>query len=329
MKKSFLFVCLTIIALTTVLPHYVAARNHEQQVEKHFKAAEGGTLYLNSDRGSVKIRGQAFDEVDVVVTLKADTRNKEEARDWFDRFELTFDHRGKDVEIRGEWDDSWFGRRNKLKVHFDIQVPKRYNLDVDTAGGSIWLDDLSGEVRLETSGGSIAMGEIEGPVWAETSGGSISLERAKGDASVHTSGGSITLSKIEGSVDAKTSGGTISVDGVDGNLQARTSGGSLRLTNINGNLKARTSGGSIHAELLKQIDEPAELRTSGGSITLEIPANLKADIDASTSGGRVMTDIPLTIQGTLSKGRIQGTMNGGGERISLRTSGGNIEIRER
>ncbi len=101
------------------------------------------------------------------------------------------------------------------------------------------------------------------------------------------------------------------------------------MRNVNGNITAKTSGGSILAELLKQIDEPMDLHTSGGGITLEVPADFKADIDASTSGGRVYSDLPLTVRGTFGKRSLRGKINGGGKLVTLRSSGGSIEIRER
>jgi len=245
-------------------PNQAVQRNYEKRVEKHFKVKTGGTLYLESDKGSVEVTSHGSEEVDVVVLLEADTGNKQRAEVWFERFDLSFEHKGDEIYIRGRWENGWLRRGNRLKVKYEIRVPKTYNLDIDTSGGSILVEDLSGEIKLNTSGGSISMGEIEGPVWAETSGGSISLERAKGQASLHTSGGSITIGEVGGSVDAKTSGGSIFVEGVNGDLKARTSGGGLNIRAINGNLEARTSGGSIRAEMLKQIDRLAELKTDYG-----------------------------------------------------------------
>ncbi len=306
-----------------------AVQDFERRIEKSFQVQKGGTLFLKTDRGSVTIRAHAAEEVKVDVMLEADTRNRERAKEWLDEFEISFEQRGSDVDIRGEWPHEWSWHSDRLKVHFDILVPQQYNLDVETAGGSIDVGDLKGEVKLQTSGGSITTGRIGGPVSAHTSGGSISIAGAKGETVAHTAGGGITLGEIDGSADAKTSGGSITVEGVNGDLQARTSGGSLRLQNVSGNLIAKTSGGSITARLLKQINAPADLETSGGSIRLEIPPDFKADIDASTSGGRVYADLPIIVRGVIDKSDLRGKLNGGGALITLRTSGGSIEIRER
>ena len=326
MKKSYILISLFLGGL---IVSQVNAREFEQRIEKSFRVKKGGTLYLDSDKGSVEVRSHAGEKVKVLVFLEADVHSQEQAQAWFDRFDIRFEHRGEDVKIIGEWLDRRSHRRNRLHVHYDIQVPKEYSLDIRTASGGIEVSDLIGEVDLMTSGGGISMGEIDGRVRAETSGGGVSLESSTGRAYIHTSGGSIRIGEVGGSLDAKTSGGSISVDGVNGDLKARSSGGGLRLRNINGNLTARTSGGSILAELLKQIDKPMDLYTSGGGITLEVPPDFQADIDASTSGGRVYSDLPLTVRGTFGKSSLRGELNGGGKLVTLRSSGGNIEIRER
>ncbi len=329
MKRYIASILFLIVCPLLFLPNTTFAQNGEQRVERSFDVKKGGTLHLHSDQGSVDVRTHESERVDVVVFLEARTSKKEQAEELFERFELTFDHGNGDVHIGGEWRGGWARRRKRLRVHFDCRVPKHYYLGINTAGGRIGVDDLTGQVRLRTSGGSISIGEIDGPVDAETSGGSITVDRCRGPAFLHTSGGDIDLGEIEGPVKARTSGGGIYVDGVDGDLEAYTSGGSLRLRSIRGNLRARTSGGSIRAELLNQIDSPVTLRTSGGSITLEIPPDLRAEINASTSGGGVFTDVPVTVKGTARKSSLRGEINGGGPLITLKTSGGNIEIRER
>lgn len=298
----------------------------ERRVERSFSVQAGGTLRLESDRGSVRVRTHDAEEVKVAVELDARAGASE---DIFDQFELSFDQRNGDVIIQGKWRDTWSWGNRPLKVHYEIVVPNKYNLDVETAGGSIDVSDLEGQVRLHTSGGSIDLGNIAGAVKASTSGGSIGLRGASGPAELHTSGGSIQVGEVDGPVTARTSGGSVTVDGANGDVVARTSGGSLRLRNIRSNLDAKTSGGSIHAEILEQIEQPAEIRTSGGSIVLVVSPNLKADIDASTSGGKVITDVPITVRGTIGKSSLEGQLNGGGPQITLRTSGGNIEIRAR
>jgi len=305
-------------------------RDYEDTITKSFKVKRGQLFYLKSDLGSVAVDSWNRDEVKIVVTRKADTNSKRRAKEIFDDLELDFSRDSDGVKVRAEYygGKSWWGFKRRLKLHFKVMVPREFNLDINTAGGSIRVTDLIGRSKLKTSGGSIKVGQVDGPVNAKTSGGSIKIEEARGHVYAHTSGGSITIGETAGSVDAKTSGGGITLDGVTGDTDAYTSGGSLNLKGLNGNVKAGTSGGSIYAELTGRIDRNCTLKTSGGSIRLFLPRDISVNIDAHTSGGRVHTDFPITVRGTIKKNSLKGKINDGGPLVTLRTSGGSIYIKE-
>jgi len=335
MMKRFIYICLAFIfivalSLTTFSTAKNLPRDYEDQITKTFKVKKGQLFYLKADLGSVEVNSWGRNEVKVIITKKADTDSKREAERIFDDLDLSFDRDSRGVTVRAEYygSKSWWGKRRRLKLHFEVLVPKEFDLDVNTAGGSIKVRDLIGKIDLHTSGGSITVGKIDGPVNAKTSGGSIKVQEARGHVYAHTSGGSITIGETSGSLNAKTSGGGITLDGVTGDTDAYTSGGSLNLKRLSGNVNAGTSGGSIYAELTGKIDEDCTLKTSGGSIRVYLPRNISANIDAHTSGGRVNTDFPITIRGTIKKNSLKGKINNGGPLITLRTSGGSIYIKE-
>jgi DUF4097 and DUF4098 domain-containing protein YvlB len=84
----------------------------------------------------------------------------------------------------------------------------------------------------------------------------------------------------------------------------RTSGGSIEIENITGTLDAVTSGGGIRAT--GNLGN-SKLKTSGGNIRL---SSVSGSLEAHTSGGGIHADI-----------------TGLGDRLSLSTSGGSIEVK--
>ena len=163
------------------------------------------------------------------------------------------------------------GGGGRSKVEFNIRVPKSYNLDVETAGGSIKIEDLTGKVDAHTSGGSIKLGRIDGLVDVNTSGGSIKVEEVTGTVRAHTSGGSIKASiskQPTGDSKLTTSGGSITVylaDDIAVDLTARTSGGRVRSDfNVNGETTKRSIQGAINGGGPKLV-----LKTSGGSVKVK------------------------------------------------------------
>jgi len=141
-----------------------------------------------------------------------------------------------------------------------------------------------------------------------------------------TSGGSIEVEDLKGKVNAHTSGGSISVEDVEGDVNIKTSGGSLELENIIGEINAKTSGGSIKLKLPKNPTKAAKVKTSGGSITAYLTKDVAVNLTAKTSGGRVSSE--FDVNGSTSKRKIEGTINGGGPQLVLKTSGGSVRIKE-
>ncbi len=119
-----------------------------------------------------------------------------------------------------------------------------------------------------------------------------------------TSGGNVSLENLNGEQKAATSGGNIDVKNLKGNAEVRTSGGNIGIDGFNGNLDAVTSGGNIDA---RDAKGGIKLRTSGGNLSL---ASVSGNLEAQTSGGNI--DARITELG---------------ERISLVTSAGDVDVK--
>ncbi len=119
-----------------------------------------------------------------------------------------------------------------------------------------------------------------------------------------TSGGNVSMENLNGEQNAATSGGNIDVKNGKGNAVVRTSGGNIEVDGFNGTLDAITSGGNIRAEDAKG---GLKLRTSGGNLDL---ASVAGSLEAQTSGGNI--DARITELG---------------ERVSLTTSAGDVDVK--
>jgi len=232
----------------------------------------------------------------------------------------------------GGWD--W---KRQLSISFKIFLGRpQSNTHLSTSGGSIHLDNLSGEENFETSGGSLHIDHLVGKIKGETSGGSIEVSNSsnaihletsggsihanncQGKIHLETSGGSLHLEDLNGSIDASTSGGSIQGNKIVGELITSTSGGSVNLSQLACSLDASTSGGSMNVELL-QLGKYVKLGVSGGHVSLKLPSkgmnlNLSANrINPSSSTGN--------FSGDWDKDHVRGSLNGGGIPVSVDASG--------
>ena len=314
MLRSRIVLVLAFVATTAA---YAAT---DSPIHRTFNVAPGGTLTLDADVGDIQVKSGGSG-VTVDVTQRARVSGRV--------LNVTFDQQQNDVIVRAKFEGGsrWFNWSDD-DAQFVVTVPSQYNVQLTTAGGDIKVGNLSGQARCKTSGGSITLGQIDGQVAANTSGGDVSLEGSRAAVDLHSSGGGIRIGDVAGAIQAKTSGGSIEIHHAGGDLNARTSGGGITIDEALGTVDAYTSGGSIRVRLAQQPRADSRLSTSGGGIIVSIAPNVAVDLDAHTSGGDVDTDVPVTLLGKQNDSSLEGKINGGGPKLVLRSSGGDIRVRK-
>lgn len=218
-------------------------RGFVESITATYTVDPGGELIIDADFGSVRIETATTNKVEILVEKQRKEGNEDEARRAFEDVEVTTEQRGNDVHIRVDH-SRWLGR-NGMSIAMTVQVPYTYNLDIETAGGSIIIADLDGEIGAKTAGGSIRIGATQGDVNARTLGGSIRIGPTEGGVAAKTLGGSIDIGDAKGDVSAQTMGGSIRVGRTEGDLTAYTMGGNITVESATGKVSAKTLGGKV------------------------------------------------------------------------------------
>ncbi len=165
-----------------------------------------------------------------------------------------------------------------------------------SGAGEIQVERAGGESWIETVGGDIRVGVAEAPVHASTGGGNIYVRRAASLVSARTAGGLIEVSEAAGEVIAETASGSIQISSARG-VTCTSAGGAIRLYGVSGALRASTAAGNILAE----FPDGAELKdsfldTRRGDITVVIPSNIAMTVTAENfsagRNGRIISDFP-------------------------------------
>ena len=303
----------------------------EEQLNKRFTVQPEGRLIVDVDFGSIDVTTNGTGEVIVDVWRRVTRRNKADEEKFLQDHPVTFsqDDNAVTVHCRRKGAGSWsWGGRSRLEAKYTITVPSDFNAQLKTSGGSIAVSDLAGEVKAITSGGSLRFARLRGSLDGDTSGGGIQMRDCEGKLRIHTSGGGIYVGGGSGSLDGHTSGGSVKVKAFKGDVHVGTSGGGLTIENVAGQVEGSTSGGSVSALLPSPLSGDVELSTSGGSVTVVVPADAAFELDASTSVGRVSSELPVTMVGKVARDHLEGTVNGGGKSVVLRSSAGSIRLKK-
>ncbi len=302
----------------------------EENVNQQFAVSTGGKLVVDVDFGCVDVTVGSDTEVAVRVHRKIDYRDEAREKEFLAAAPVVITQEGATITVhsrrakdRERW--SWNGHV-EMDADYTITVPKNFNADLGTRGGSISANGITGKIEADTSGGKLKFTKLTGPLEAHTSGGSIALDGCIGSQEVSTSGGSIDCQKGSGSLEARTSGGSIVVRDFTGDTEVKTSGGKLTLENINGAVTGKTAAGSITATFSNPVPGDVTLVTSAGSINISLPEKAAVSVEAKAGMGNVRTEIPMLTNHS-SDSRLEGTLNGGGKSLILHTGIGSINIR--
>ena len=210
-------------------------------------------------------------------------------------------------------------------------------LTAETGGGHISTGAIGGSAFLHTHGGHIRVDSIGGSAHLVTDGGNISLERAGSDLYAETAGGQIQVGEATGLVRAKTEGGGIRVVRSSGPANLQTADGSIYVTQPEGNVKASTAAGGITAWFMSPPKDPTDcdLQSTNGDIVVYLartmPVTINAQVQMGQTHGFVIDPaFPLAVHyndsGDQRVATADGSLNGGGEVLHLRTVAGNIRF---
>jgi DUF4097 and DUF4098 domain-containing protein YvlB len=155
----------------------------------------------------------------------------------------------------------------------------------------------------------------------------IHMPRA-GKVMLRTGDGRISVNHLKGEMDLYTGDGRLEVEDVDGNLRARTGDGSIRVAGRFDVLDVTSGDGrvSLMAKPGSRVARSWDVRTSDGSVSLEIPGDLAADLDLHTGDGHITVNVPVAVEGQRDRQDIHGKLNGGGNRLVVRTGDGSITV---
>jgi DUF4097 and DUF4098 domain-containing protein YvlB len=240
--------------------------------------------------GDVRVAPGDGNEATVKVYARA--RDEEWGRSVVERMRFNIRADGGDLIVESDNPaiEDWEWRRHHgVGVEVRVTVPARFDLDVRSGDGDVWLGDVEGRISARTSDGDLQLGSLKGPeISVRTADGDVSAEALQAPA--------ITL---------------------------HTSDGDLHLRHVSGSLEASTGDGDVYLQL--GTAQEARIRTGDGDVTVVAGPSLGFQLDAR--GETVSLGADLQLDGSRGAGWARGAVNGGGPLLSVRTSDGTVRLR--
>lgn len=134
------------------------------------------------------------------------------------------------------------------------------------------------------------------------------------------------------------------VDSFNGSLEVKTLNANVKITNSSGPFTVNSISGNVEIVFDKiNQSEPTSLASVSGLIDITLPASEKASIDISSINGNVYNSLELKpvakekekdryaygMEALRMQGGTSYTLNGGGQKVFLKSISGNIYLRKR
>lgn len=202
----------------------------------------------------------------------------------------------------------------------DVIVSRvRGDADIFTGAGQVQLGEVTGTCKVRSLGGPLQLGEMMGVLTASTRAGDILVDSTRRGGTISTEGGTISLLYTSGPTRLTSGGGDITVRQAAAPVSAETTSGDIAIT-VDQQSKTET----------------LEARTGKGNVILNVPSTFRADIEATIittdpQADTILSDMPgLSITreqvGGTTRVRAVGKVNGGGEKVVIQATGGDIRI---
>jgi TonB family protein len=292
---------------------------------------DGRSLRVNLELGNVQVFTDESARISYRAIVEADSRDPG-AEEFLRQFNFLARQTPWGVALDGKV--PWQGLHGRFSATIEIHIPRHYNLEVSTGGGSIDVQDIDGRIRLTSAGGNITVGRVGGgddsgragsataedksdrlkpvlPVAAriETQGGRITVGDVAGTLLATTAGGHIIIGNITGDVILRTGGGQIHAGRIAGAATLDSGGGNIRVEGAGSRVTADTAGGGI---ALKQADAPLRVSANHGSITAwfsDVPGSrtgagagaqeLRGASQLSSTDGDIVVYVPRKLAATI------------------------------
>ena len=238
------------------------------------------------------------------------------------------------------------------------------SITASAVDGDIEIRNTQGTVNADAVDGNIDIRHSTGEVSASTTDGDIEIRNTQGAVNVNTVDGRIETMTTAGNVDASTLKGDIGLFDTRGYVKAQATRGSIevgvartnRVSDPNNTGEPSLPPDSVSPDTDPPDADPPDsdqdpetlcnLETTEGNVTVYLPDDLAASIEAEgSSGGLLLSRLWREEVGHINsdfglnqsewgvffyrQSEASGDINGGGDRIRLKTNSGNIYIKER
>ena len=146
--------------------------NKEKTLKKEFNVNANALLKISNDYGNLDITSWNENRVVIQISIKVSGNDEEKVIKKLESIDVEFDASPQIVSAKtifnkqgNSWWDKWTSGWNNnlnMKINYTIKVPITNSVDLNNDYGSITLDKIKGDAKINCDYGQIILGELLG-----------------------------------------------------------------------------------------------------------------------------------------------------------------------
>ncbi|MGY0392293.1 hypothetical protein ACW5R3_07050 [Bizionia sp. KMM 8389] len=164
------FALLPMLISANINPEESAKHSLEKTIKKSYNVSEKATLRIDNSYGNLDIITWNQNRIEIVVNITVSGSNEDKVRDKIDNIDVHFNASTHNVSaetiFNKEKSNSWWNWGSSsninMKINYVVKMPMSNSVDLENDYGSITLDKLEGNAKINCDYGKITTKELLG-----------------------------------------------------------------------------------------------------------------------------------------------------------------------
>ncbi len=169
-KLVLIFALLPVVVSAATNPEKRDKHSEEKTIKKSYNVSKNATLKIDNSYGNLNIITWNENRIEITVNITVSGNNEDKVREKIDNINVDFEASSnyvsaKTIFSKGKSNSWWNWGSNSsinMKVNYVIKMPMTNSVDLDNDYGSIILDKLEGNAKINCDYGKITTKELMG-----------------------------------------------------------------------------------------------------------------------------------------------------------------------
>jgi hypothetical protein len=147
------------LLLIAVVSFSLSAQDAMKDYTEAFDVSKGVTLSSNTKYSDVEVLTWDKNVVDILAEVKVEASSKSNAEEKLSKIDVKIGKSGNTISLETTFGEAW-SRNAKVDIHIIIKAPAYLNLDMESAYGDLFIQELTGLVLLDLKYSNLKAGNL-------------------------------------------------------------------------------------------------------------------------------------------------------------------------